>query len=100
MSRLSAVRGWVAAFVVSAAVAVGAAGGAGAIKAQDLREWLTYRSSDELEGYAVFTAGDGMAAAYVSDHLRAFGVKPAGDHGSYPQTVLRSAPTRGSSTRT
>ena len=100
MSRLSAVRGWAAALVIGATVAVGAAGGAGAIKAQDLREWLTYLSSDELEGRAVFTAGYGMAAAYVSDHLRAFGVKPAGDHGSYPQTVLRSAPTRGSSTRT
>ena len=35
----------------------------------------------------MFTAGYGLAAAYVEDHLRAWGVKPAGDHGSYLQTV-------------
>ena len=62
-------------------------GGVGAIKSQDLREWLTYISSDELQGRAVFTAGFGLAAAYIEDHLRAWGVKPAGDHGSYLQTV-------------
>jgi hypothetical protein len=64
-----------------------AAGGAAAVKTPDLREWLTYISSDELEGRAVFTAGFGLAAAYVEDHLHAWGVKPAGDHGSYLQTV-------------
>ncbi|HMB79425.1 MAG TPA: hypothetical protein VKI43_05140, partial [Vicinamibacterales bacterium] len=67
--------------------AAAAGGGAGAIKSPDLREWLTYIASDELEGRAVFTAGYGLAAAYVSDHLHAWGVKPAGDHGSYLQTV-------------
>ena len=35
----------------------------------------------------MFTAGFGLAAAYIEDHLRAWGVKPAGDHGSYLQTV-------------
>ena len=59
----------------------------GAIRTPDLREWLTYLSSDELEGLAVFTAGYGLAAVYVGDHLHAFGVKPAGDHGSYLQSV-------------
>ena len=34
-----------------------------------------------------FTAGFGLAAAYIEDHLHAWGVKPAGDHGSYLQTV-------------
>src|SRR5471032_940912 len=85
--RRVAVRGWVGLFVVGAAMAVSAAGGAASIKGQDLREWLTYISSDELEGRAVFTAGFGLAAAYIEDHLHAWGVKPAGDHGSYLQTV-------------
>ena len=80
-------RGWVGALVVVLAVGAGAAGGAGAIKTGDLREWLTYISSDELEGRAVFTTGFGLAAGYISDHLREWGVKPAGDHGSYLQTV-------------
>ena len=49
--------------------------------------WLTYIASDELQGRAVFTAGYGLAVSYVADHLHAWGVKPAGDHGSYVQTV-------------
>ena len=86
--RRRSVRGWVAAVVVVAAAgATAAGGGIGAIKSLDLRDWLTYISSDELEGRAVFSAGFGLAAGYVSDHLRAWGVKPAGDHGSYLQTV-------------
>ncbi len=52
------IRGWVAALVVVAvAGATAASGGAGAIKSPDLRDWLTYISSDELEGRAVFTDG-------------------------------------------
>ena len=87
--RVLAIRGWVAAIVVAGmAEAAVASGGAGAIKSQDLREWLTYIASDELEGRAVFTTGFGLAAAYLEEHLRAWGVKPAGDHGSYLQTVL------------
>ena len=85
--RRVAVRGWVGLFVVGAVLAVSAAGGTASIKSQDLREWLTYISSDELEGRAVFTTGFGLAAAYIEDHLHAWGVKSAGDHGSYLQTV-------------
>src|SRR5579872_4898120 len=64
-----------------------ASGNVASIKAQDLKEWLTYIASDELEGRAVFTAGIGLAAAYIEDHLKAWGVAPAGDAGSYLQTV-------------
>ena len=53
----------------------------------DLREWLTYIASDDLQGRAVFGAGIGLAASYIEEHLRAWGVKPGGDHGSYLQTV-------------
>jgi len=76
-----------AAVVVATAGAAAAGGGIGAIKSPDLRDWLTYLASDELEGRAVFSAGFGLAAGYVSEHLHAWGVKPAGDHGSYLQTV-------------
>jgi peptidase M28-like protein len=94
--RRRAVRGWVAAVVVAAVAGATAeragalrpgSGQAGAIKTLDLRDWLTYISSDELEGRAVFSTGFGLAAGYISDHLRAWGVKPAGDRGSYLQTV-------------
>ena len=64
-----------------------AAGGRGSIAPADLREWLTYIASDELEGRAVFTEGLGLAAAYLQGRLQSWGVKPGGDHGGYTQTV-------------
>jgi hypothetical protein len=64
-----------------------ASGGRASIKSEDLKEWLTYIASDDLQGRAVFTAGLGLAAGYIAEHLRAWGVTPAGDSGSYLQTV-------------
>jgi hypothetical protein len=34
----------------------------------DLKEWLTYLSSDELQGRQIYTEGYGMAAQYIADH--------------------------------
>ena len=65
----------------------GTGGGLSLIKSPELRDWLTYIASDELQGRAVFSTGIGLAAAYIEDHLRAWGVKPAGDAGSYLQAV-------------
>src|SRR6478609_6371652 len=45
----------------------------------DLREWLGYIASDELEGRQVFTEGLGLAAGYIADHLAAWNVKPGGE---------------------
>ena len=63
-------------------------GGPSSFDVRDLREWLTYIASDELQGRAIFSAGLGLAASYIENHLREWGVKPAGDNGSYLQTVL------------
>src|SRR6478672_2028556 len=88
MSQRGSVQRWVGAFVIAAVSTVAAAtGGIGAIKSQDLREWLSYIASDELQGRATYGSGIGLAAAYIEDHLRSWGVKPAGDHGGYLQTV-------------
>jgi hypothetical protein len=62
-------------------------GGPSSFEVRDLREWLTYIASDELQGRATFSAGLGLAASYIENHLREWGVKPAGDNGSYLQTV-------------
>lgn len=70
-----------------AVAATVSAAGRDSIKSQDLAEWLSYIASDDLKGRAVFTAGLGLAAAYIEDHLRAWGVEPAGDKGSFLQTV-------------
>ncbi|HKF66660.1 MAG TPA: M28 family peptidase [Vicinamibacterales bacterium] len=86
-------RGWAAIGILLAAqlvVASGQAasrGGPSSIDVRDLREWLTYIASDELLGRDTFSSGLGLAASYIENHLREWGVKPAGDSGSYLQTV-------------
>jgi hypothetical protein len=57
------------------------------ISPTDMKEWLTYLSSDELQGRQVFTEGYGLAAAYVADHLKQWGVKPLGEDGTYFESV-------------
>ncbi|HKQ78274.1 MAG TPA: M28 family peptidase [Blastocatellia bacterium] len=57
------------------------------VQADDLQKWLTYLASDELEGRATFSEGLGLAAAYLAEQLRSWGVKPGGDNGSYFQRV-------------
>jgi hypothetical protein len=61
--------------------------GRASIKSDDVKEWLTYIASDQLQGRAVFSAGLGLAASYIADHLKSWGVTPAGDPGTYLQTV-------------
>ena len=56
------------------------------ITQEDLKEWLTYLSSDELEGRATFSEGLGIAAGYIAEHLMSWGIKP-GANGSYFQRV-------------
>jgi hypothetical protein len=57
------------------------------VQVEDLQKWLTYLASDELEGRATFSEGLGLAAAYLAEQLRAWGVKPGGDNGTYFQRV-------------
>src|SRR3954470_13664141 len=52
-----------------------------------MRTWLTYISSDELEGRGTFSEGLGLAATYIADQLKDGGVVPGGDHGTYFQRV-------------
>ena len=40
-----------------------------------------------LQGRQIYTEGYGLAAAYIADHLRQWGVKPMGDDGTYFQSV-------------
>src|SRR5215510_9726002 len=61
--------------------------GAAAINPGELKEWLSYIASDELQGRQVFTEGLGLAGGYIADHLKEWGVKPGGDDGTYFQIV-------------
>ena len=53
----------------------------------DLKEWLTYLASDQLTGRQIYTEGYGLAAGYIQENLRKWGVKPLGENGTYLQTV-------------
>jgi hypothetical protein len=52
-----------------------------------LRQWVFHLASDELQGRALHSSGLGLAAGYITERLRAWDLKPAGDAGSYLQTV-------------
>lgn len=64
-----------------------AAAGGPPIESADLKTWLTYIASDELEGRATFSPGLGLAAGYLQGRLAEWGVTPGGDRGGYLQTV-------------
>src|SRR5260370_184265 len=60
------------------------------ISPADMKEWLSYLASDELQGRQMFTEGYGLAASYVADHLKTWSVKPIGDEGTYfPNVKLK-----------
>ena len=44
-------------------------------------------ASDQLQGRQVYTEGLGLAGSYIAEHLKAWGLKPGGDDGSYFQVV-------------
>ncbi len=57
------------------------------VSPQDLKDWLTYLASDELQGRQIYTEGYGLAAGFISEKLRSWGVKPIGSNGTYLQIV-------------
>jgi Zn-dependent M28 family amino/carboxypeptidase len=71
-----------------------AADGARDVRTDAIRGHVWFLSDDALEGRATATRGHELAAAYVASQLAAYGLKPAGDQGSWYQTVplLESAP--------
>ena len=57
------------------------------INEADMREYLGYLASDALQGRQIYTEGYGLAASYIAEHLRQWGLKPMGDEGTYFQSV-------------
>jgi len=71
------------------------------ISQDEMKQWLTYIASDDLQGRQVFTEGLALAGAYIADHLKEWNVRPAGDAGGYFQTVrVLGVRTRSNSTLT
>jgi hypothetical protein len=81
-------RAWLlACTLLVGSLSLSASGGVGNIQTADLRKWLTYLSSDELQGRDTYSAGLGLAAAFIQERLSEWAVRPAGDGGSFLQTV-------------
>src|SRR5438046_10702725 len=57
------------------------------ISPADMKEWLSYLASDELQGRQIYTEGFGLAAQYVSERLKDWGVKSLNPDGTYFQPV-------------
>ncbi len=56
------------------------------ITAEDIRAHVKYLASDELEGRGSGTEGNRKAAQYIADRFKSYGLKPAGDNGTYFQS--------------
>lgn len=59
-----------------------------AITADRLRAHLEFIASDDLEGRNTPSRGLDIAAKYIAANLKLWGVQPAGDNGTYFQTIL------------
>ncbi len=57
------------------------------ISKNDIEAHIYFLASDELRGRATGSAEIDIAASYLGNSLRRYGVKPAGDNGSYYQQV-------------
>jgi len=61
--------------------------GADLITEGQLRDYLSFISSDLLEGRATPSRGLDTAAAFLASHLGRMGLRPAGDNGTYLQSI-------------
>jgi Zn-dependent M28 family amino/carboxypeptidase len=57
------------------------------IDPQKIRDAVQYLSSDELEGRGTGQPGGDAAANYIAAQFKSFGLKPAGDNGTFFQQV-------------
>ena len=57
------------------------------IDPQKIRETVQYLSSDELEGRGTGQKGGDAAADWIAAQFKSYGLKPAGDNGTYFQQV-------------
>src|SRR5213594_224830 len=57
------------------------------IDKERIREHVKYLSSDELEGRGTGQRGGDLAADYIGKQFASYGLKPAGDNGTFFQEV-------------
>jgi Zn-dependent M28 family amino/carboxypeptidase len=62
-------------------------GNADSISAAQLKDYLAFIASDEMEGRDTPSRGLDTAAKFIAAHLSRWGLKPAGDDGTYFQHI-------------
>ncbi|MEW6127993.1 MAG: M28 family peptidase [Acidobacteriota bacterium] len=72
---------------LAATTAASVHGNADFINATQLKDYLTFVASDEMEGRDTPSRGLDTTAKYIASQLSRWGVKPAGDDGSYFQRI-------------
>ncbi|HEU4457044.1 MAG TPA: M28 family peptidase [Longimicrobium sp.] len=65
--------------------------GAATIRVEDVRAHVEYLAADSLRGRATPSPGLERAASYIADRYRAWGLRPAGDSGSFVQRYTFSS---------
>ena len=58
-----------------------------AISADQIRDYLTFIASDEMEGRDTPSRGLDLTAKFLAMNLKRWGFKPAGDEGSFFQRI-------------
>jgi len=71
----------------AAAVSPTAQRGVDTISATQIRDYLTFIASDEMEGRDTPSRGLDTTAKFIAMNLTRWGFKPAGDNGSYFQRI-------------
>lgn len=61
--------------------------GVSAITAAELRDYLTFLAADDMEGRKTPSRGLNIAANFIAANLSRWGLKPAGDEGTYFQQI-------------
>ena len=70
-----------------------------AIKAENIEAHVRFLSHDLLEGRGTGQRGGDLAAEYIATQFALYGLKPAGDKGTYMQKVPMVGITPGADTR-
>lgn len=73
--------------VLSAGILLAAKSHTPKIDAQRIRQHVKYLASDALEGRGTGQKGGDAAADYIAAQFKSYGLKPAGDNGTYFQSV-------------
>ena len=69
-------------------------GGSAAITADELRDHVRFLASDSLEGRKSGSVGNTIAAGYIAEHFKEYGLLPGGEHGTFFQEFEFTADVR------